>query len=485
MPTVKFPVDHFTKNVRRFYQNYDVALIREFLQNSVDAMAKVISFDIDDNSMTVTDDGIGMDENILVNGLLTMSGSFKGQNSIGGFGAAKEILLFQHLKYEVHTLDNHVVGQNLNYELSKSDTFRGTKIRIWFHDDYKFVKDDFIKKVYTYLTSCDIACKVLVNGAEVDTSCLAGDLVRDLEWAKVYSAKSSEKENWVSVRIRGVEMFKRYISESDFKIVIEVTKPSTDILSASRDNFTYTYDSKLSQVLNEIAIDKSSFGRMFKQTKVYQGSNRYDCLKRVLANLGATLEKNGITDKTEILEKVSARIMSGSSIADAVSDAMSSNVMAAKVSVEDYRSILNVDFYITCEKNIDKIPVQYQPETMGNRKLTIAKLWKRCIKLVLEKNGISVPFATGWIISENHEATHSVVNNVHIFKFNPDLDWLKDGQKAVWTRMLMIAAHEVTHIRQTYHHEDFSTDYERILYKTLMGIDSWWNEYCDSKNEII
>ena len=67
MPTVTIPPSHFINNVKKNYANYKIALIREFLQNSVDAGSHNISFNYQGNILTVEDDGCGMTKEILVN----------------------------------------------------------------------------------------------------------------------------------------------------------------------------------------------------------------------------------------------------------------------------------------------------------------------------------------------------------------------------------------------------------------------------------
>ena len=58
--TVQIPNDHFLKRVRNEYCDRQFALVREFVQNSVDAGATRIDIVTGPNSLTVTDDGRGI-----------------------------------------------------------------------------------------------------------------------------------------------------------------------------------------------------------------------------------------------------------------------------------------------------------------------------------------------------------------------------------------------------------------------------------------
>ena len=166
MPTIHIPAEHFTKSAKRNYSDVDTALIREFLQNSVDAGATRVSFNIDENSLQCIDNGHGMTKERMVSALLTLSGSYKakGSNSIGCFGSAKEILIIQHDHYTIHSLDTKVEGQVLQYEfIENSSRFEGTDIKIWFHANYKYDFAKFLYKAKEYLKSCAPETEIYLN----------------------------------------------------------------------------------------------------------------------------------------------------------------------------------------------------------------------------------------------------------------------------------------------------------------------------------
>jgi len=128
---INLPEDYFLRSVWQAYGNPREALIRELLQNAVDAGATDIRFTLTDKTITIDDDGVGMTEEIIRPALLTLNGSYKRAGSAGGFGAAKELIILAHSNYEVLTNDVVVRGQNIRFTLSRADQPRkGTRITI-------------------------------------------------------------------------------------------------------------------------------------------------------------------------------------------------------------------------------------------------------------------------------------------------------------------------------------------------------------------
>jgi hypothetical protein len=94
------PQDHFAKRVKAQYSSIEEALVREVLQNSLDAGATRVDFTVerdrfsDETVWSASDNGQGMNLAEFRAFFLTLGGTHKETQSIGGFGAAKEILAF-------------------------------------------------------------------------------------------------------------------------------------------------------------------------------------------------------------------------------------------------------------------------------------------------------------------------------------------------------------------------------------------------------
>src|SRR5210317_1685107 len=106
MQQVEIPSNYFYDMSKKDYSHFESALVREFFQNSYDAGAKNfhINYDHDGNSVTISDDGHGMDKDIILNKLLVMGVSHKeSDDAVGSFGHAKILLYFSWPEWEIRT----------------------------------------------------------------------------------------------------------------------------------------------------------------------------------------------------------------------------------------------------------------------------------------------------------------------------------------------------------------------------------------------
>lgn len=155
---VQVPHSYFQK-ARSEYSDWRWAVIREFIQNSYDAQATTIDFRLMANAagrieLHVDDDGIGMDEDTLLNVLLCMGGSRKLEGSIGGKGWAKAILFFAHHSYTIRTGSLRVDGSGGEYRLTVEPTsIAGTRIMVELGDE-SVLLDSWRERILAYVGSC-------------------------------------------------------------------------------------------------------------------------------------------------------------------------------------------------------------------------------------------------------------------------------------------------------------------------------------------
>lgn len=155
---VQVPHSYFQK-ARSEYSDWRWAVIREFIQNSYDAQASTIEFRLIANAadrieLHVDDDGIGMDEDTLLNVLLCMGGSRKLEGSIGGKGWAKAILFFAHHGYTIRTGNLRVDGSGGEYRLTEEPTnIAGTRITVELSDE-SVLLDSWRERIRAYVASC-------------------------------------------------------------------------------------------------------------------------------------------------------------------------------------------------------------------------------------------------------------------------------------------------------------------------------------------
>src|SRR5262245_20842128 len=105
MPQIKIGSEFFAK-AKNDYEDWRWALIREFMQNSIDCGSDRIEISVIETNgstiLSVVNNGDPMTEDILVNKLLCLGGSGKNfQDAVGGFGKAKELLYCCHAGYSI------------------------------------------------------------------------------------------------------------------------------------------------------------------------------------------------------------------------------------------------------------------------------------------------------------------------------------------------------------------------------------------------
>jgi len=513
MPQVAIPARHFTNSVKKNYQEHKSALIREFVQNSVDAGAKSISFqfDEDNRSLTIQDDGCGMTRDVLVNALLTMSGSYKGTNSIGGFGAAKEILLFQHYEYRITTrkddITTAVIGRQLDYEFV--DGFGGleddgTVFTILFHEDFEIC--GFETSAKCYLRNCQIDQEVIWNGQKINSFRERGELIdKGIDWADIYVKEDTGYSHSMLVRINGVMMFSVFV-DTKFDVIVEITKPSLEILTVNRDGFVWSYQHKLQKLIYHVSVEKGQFGKTFNAHEVWHGAgSSYDDVSIDLACILEHSDEKFSEDELKHFERAVKKIeqaarskaadMGKKSVAEAATEikkvveetAYDEGIPHQLIErmVEHANHLVcdhAADFYIKVTgTGFDKIPDNLCPGQWGKRTMTWAKLWKHCLKIIMKSNGLDMPYSIGWVIDNDEEtqAMYEKVDGVNVFYMNPMLTWMRSSvHHNVFHKMLMNACHEVAHAEHQHHDENFILYYEDMLHRALSYLtrkgNSWW-----------
>lgn len=237
---IKFPPDSFYQEAKKEYSDAPTRLIIEFLQNSIDAGARHIhfTFNEEEKTLTIKDNGHGMDQETMVEGLLTFAASIKGDNSVGGFGAAKKLLLFSHDWYEIISYCTKAVGKNITYylsELPEEESILGTQITIKFGDWWKGAKttDEWLAIIKFILDNSCIAAKVTFNGVVIPClpptePSLSNDQFEVREC----------KENYIRVRFNGLYMFRYgYTHKGGYYFDVKPHHKSRDVLTQNREGF--------------------------------------------------------------------------------------------------------------------------------------------------------------------------------------------------------------------------------------------------------
>lgn len=266
---MKLPGSYFSRMAKRDYRNWTEALIRELTQNSVDAKATTldINFNASTNVLSFTDNGTGMSRTILEDVFLQFGASHKTENSVGGMGKAKELIIASWSSWSIQTNGILAQGSHNEYNISEVPFVKGTSIILTLSDEL-FMSENIIKDFYR---KCQIAPSVYYNGELLsEKTVLTSKELSTIEgFGKLY--KGSQSSSYTYVRANGVFMFSEYV-EGNIPFIFELTN-SAGCMSAGRDGFVGDYYSKFSKLAREINFNGSSFKEFKTNIEFYVSEN--------------------------------------------------------------------------------------------------------------------------------------------------------------------------------------------------------------------
>lgn len=285
MKNVQVPHEYFRKALSE-YSDWQYAWFREVIQNSVDAGSTQIDFIIDNSDKLIIeaiDNGSGMDKDTLENVFLTLGGSQKNHNSIGGFGYAKTIIAFAHNKYKIHTRNNLVTGSGGQYKIKETDYIQGTRIKVDMTQDtqsdtrylYSCLKNRLELLCSNYYRAENIT--VTLNGKVMESpnKKLGGRRsIEGLGSLRYTRTEGTSAITWVTVK--DLPMFQlRLNSSRPITGYIELEGNPLEVLTANRDGLRHQYSSQLYEVVNLLANDS---GKLDIEPMIDITINSYDIL---------------------------------------------------------------------------------------------------------------------------------------------------------------------------------------------------------------
>lgn len=226
-------------------KNLGALAVRECLQNSIDALKKAIKLgqiqeyeaeikiSFSGNEVVIEDNGCGMDIKTIHDKFLKLGGTTKGdEDSVGGFGIAKAVILGCGSAFSIWTQDNFLQSSDLGQNPISKKTFRqGTKIVLQDVQTSKTttVKDDptaFRNAILEYILSSEIPYTVTVNNTRYKpwfersrktyrspaTFNISSDMIPDKTKLRINVYKSEDHHTkYLYVRLRGLTQFKQYL----------------------------------------------------------------------------------------------------------------------------------------------------------------------------------------------------------------------------------------------------------------------------------
>lgn len=522
-PAIGISREFFT-TVLKDYEDWREKWWREAVQNSVDAKADRIDCEVIQNpdgtwTISSTDNGGGMSEDVLLNKFLMLGGSTKqlGSGAAGGFGKAKELLILPWLAWRVHTRDREIRGDGLDYTVHAAPYLSGTRIEVVMPADQttgNAAAISFIEKCYLPNVRFTVTYRNNEGREEVahPKARLRGDeLLDEVEGkAEVYIANVKHDANTMLIRVQGIYMFNRWVTQVPGKqLIVEITAPSIEVLTANRDGFRdYEIRRKLDALTDRLSKDTMSALRSQKGLirKKYQGKGKFQAerarsealsqISYVEPTKDGFAEMNG-SDILRIAEVINTRrerieeenryaIVPGEAPAATYlpSFALSSELLrsvdftGAHHVEEAVRQLAwDPDFYLINEIEGFKVPKKFYPETMKPAVVKLARVWTEMCRFVLMQLGNFRPFGVGFIFSESFGAAYQQDEDEHWLLLNPFTNPRhREGQ---WTpgkpddlkRLYAYAIHECTHLADgiSYHDESFAAALTNNFAKTADG----------------
>lgn len=467
---VSLPKDYFKKD-RRQYNNWEQALFRELIQNSYDAKAKNINISIHTDEqyhiVSFCDDGKGMSEKTIKNALLTMGGTEKEDDSVGGFGQAKIIIYFSHDKYEIHTKDNIVYGSAGEYSIKKTNAFlNGTKSVIYIdkNDTTKYTLENEIE--YVVKRSNLGNTKVFIDDYEIPQNNEKHKHKRYFDIGQISFNYKEGSYTEILVRIGGVFMFSSvFCFEENMDIIFDVSGKSTEVFTANRDSLKTKYNQKLLDIINDMSNKKATIDRaknidiIFNEKKEITSSEK-ESLKKISTRIQSIKSpKNTETqqEQNEILKEVKEFNYFNK---EAIKTIDELEKWLSKITDNDYEHFYPDNFSISME-NARKNDTNKLKQA---KYIKLAHFWNNLIMSFFEYNVINFSsyegnvakvmgkkIISGFSFSENDiEGSNLDENNIIKINIEPTkcIDLSLDD-------IMDIATHELAHIYEKRHNEDF------------------------------
>lgn len=285
---VQLPHAYFQK-AKTEYADWRWAMIREFIQNSYDAQAAHIAFEleINDNSrleLVVADDGTGMDQDTLENVLLCMGGSRKPVGAVGGFGYAKAILFFAHTAYTIETRNLRVEGSGGEYTLHHEPTaIVGTRIMVEMDNEAGSLQM-WRERIQAYVSNCYMEyatgrpVSILLDGSLLlqNNDGIYEFCVPTLLGSLWYNEEKDSRRSGFIVAVDGLPMFvEPFYSDTHRMALVGGIDPDagSSVLTANRDGFIAKVREEFAEIVGGLVQDQAArrFGRAMDMSVNFDG----------------------------------------------------------------------------------------------------------------------------------------------------------------------------------------------------------------------
>jgi hypothetical protein len=377
MAHISIGPEFFTK-AKNDYANWGWALIREFIQNSVDCGSKRIAIDVEydclgvgQTKLSVANDGEAMTKDILVGKLLSLGASGKDfAGSVGGFGKAKEILYFCWDRYTIYTGNMLVEGSGAEYELKKAKKINGTISTVWIRGLHT---DRLMAQVRTYLSLAQLDVSFTLNGENISASLHKGYFRREMSCGRLYTNR--KVSNLMVVRVNGTPMFTIHIP---FKgcVVLELDGTSASNLTSNRDGLRWEQRQEVDEFVRDLSVNKR---KALETPKVVY--RRYP---------GSRLGQRGRGSLQATVDKLNGQASGGQAS------------FQAATRIEEAANSLAHEMIVKNETG-KAVKPQFQPdsEKFGQYAEKIIGIWSRLLVKLHELYGMKAEFSVGFLFTDS------------------------------------------------------------------------------------
>lgn len=479
----------FLKDEVRAYSAWQTGFCREYVQNSFDARATEIHFQIETTpqgtGFECRDNGCGMDERVLREVYFRLGETTKaGGDSIGGFGRARILTTFSHLAYEMRTQEVRAHGSGTEFEIVRTpgDYFPGCRVRVTL-DPELTTASALLSDLRSYLALCHLAdCRVTINGERFTGWTYRNKRTGDLSFGKVYRNKSREGRG-VLIRVNGVHMFTRY-TPCRWQIVLELDPAQArSVLTSNRDGMTYKAGEELERFIGDIWINPLSAtdDAVDRRREAYG-----DCVQRIRRRGAKAPEAESVPHAGAPIEgERPLYVGSASDLVSAFRPLGPDETPETEAAAPPPAKPAGPAFVVlsnTCNRHLRRAAKAFTPETLGaGPRLKLLLFWNAlctaCVEELCEITGADgYAVQTGFAFYDDAGALHhrhadGPDGELHDLLFKP-----VDGQGRLAfklsrpedrARLLALAAHEVAHMRERCHDQLYASTLTELFARVV------------------
>ncbi len=283
---------------------------------------------------------------------------------------------------------------------------------------------------------------ITLNGETITQRTIKGARRKDLDWATIYTNNSWP--NQLICRVNGLPMFSKPIHHKGC-VLLEITKPSLEVLTSNRDGLTYEAQNDLDNFLADIATNTR---KAFKEPKRVEKVAYPGYLLtgfQVSQEVAADPIEVGESQETVLVARLAAN-----------SGSLTGTEEGEALTPKQIMTVFRPKFHIRNELE-GKIPAYFRdPQQFSANSKRLISSW---ISLLVELAVLAKcdkPFSVGFCFDEDARGLHEHNGEESIIYVNPLSVSKQENRprqlKSYWAfnaagnyELLSLALHEMTH----------------------------------------